>query len=94
MELTFKEKQELEEYFSNQFMMMSTAGWNDFIATAQAMMNTECTLEACSNPEEFWKAKGKSDILRWLLTWREYCETAYKQNFGEEVEVIDDKENV
>ncbi len=94
MELTNQEKRELEEYYNNQFMMMATPGWNDFSATATAMINTECTLEACSNSEEFWKAKGKSEILRWILSWREYCETAYKQNFEEPQGESNDQEDI
>jgi hypothetical protein len=90
METTNLEKRELEEYFNNQFMMMATPGWADFISTATSMMNSECTLEDCSNSQEFWKAKGKSSILRWLLSWREYCETAYKQNFEGETNEQED----
>lgn len=94
MELTPVEKRELEEYFNNQFMMMAQPGWTDFTAAATAILNNECSLEACTSSEDFWKAKGKADILRWLLSWREYCETAYKQNFEEDLGGFNDEEDV
>lgn len=76
-----KELNELEEYYSNQFEMLNSKGWEDFVFTANQIMKTECSLEACHSLEDFWKAKGKQDIIKWIVTWREQCETVYKQNF-------------
>jgi hypothetical protein len=70
---------ELENYYFDRFDMMSKKGWKDLIEDAQKMKEAYDKVESLTNVDELWYAKGRLDILNWLITLKETSDEAYKE---------------
>ena len=78
--MTDQEKKDLLKYYESQFDMMATPGWQDFLASVVAIGQKEQSIDHITTLEQLYASKGRLDILRWVLGWKEACEKGYKDN--------------
>jgi hypothetical protein len=69
---------ELEKYYTDRFEMMLLRGWKDLLEDAEKMKNAYKDISPLTTVEELWYAKGRVDILDWLLTLKQTSEEAFK----------------
>ena len=72
------ENKELQKYYESLFDTFTTSGWDVFIEDIQAGAEAT-TLDRCSDEKEFWKAKGKLEVYRQVLTYKDFIENGYEE---------------
>lgn len=70
---------ELEQYYENQFSMMSMDGWKDLMDDLQKIKDNINNLSLVSDAHELFFRKGQLDILQLLLKRKEACEKVYEE---------------
>ena len=70
---------ELEFYYNNRFMMMSSQGWLDLVEDVKEMVNTYNNVTTINSVDEFHKRQGQIDILNWILNLRDLSEKTYEE---------------
>ena len=68
---------ELEKYYEEQFSMVSTVGWKDFIEDMQTLYDVVDDLGTIENEQTLWFRKGQLDILNLVLDRAKTYEAAW-----------------
>ena len=69
----------LQTYYENQFSMMATEGWKEFIEDAEEMFKALNNVLPIQNETELQLKRGQLDILNWMLSLKESSTQAYEQ---------------
>jgi hypothetical protein len=77
---------ELQTYYENQFDLMSHPGWKDLVDKFKELKAQYNDLSIVPDAQTLYTRQGQLDILNWLLSWKESCETAWK-NLQQDAEV-------
>ncbi len=70
---------DLEFYYNNRFMMMSSQGWLDLVEDVKQMVDTYNNVITINSVDEFHKRQGQLDILNWILNLRDLSEKTYEE---------------
>ena len=70
---------ELQKFYENQFSMMATEGWKDFMEDVQKVLNSYDKLSSVTETHSLDFRRGQLDILTWLLGLRTAYEETYDQ---------------
>jgi hypothetical protein len=70
---------ELEKYYTDRFDMMAHQGWKDLLEDIGVMKKAYTELGPLTTAEELWFAKGRLDIIDWLLTLKKTSEDAFEE---------------
>jgi len=65
-------------YFDNARTMFMTDGWKTFQEEIDEAIQV-CTLDACSNTEEFWQNKGRLQALRQIARYEDGMKAAEEE---------------
>lgn len=69
----------LQSYYENQFTMMATTGWQEFIEDAEEIFKSLNNVLPIQNEQELQLKKGQLDILNWIITRKAVTEESYEQ---------------
>jgi len=69
----------LQQYYENQFDMMSKHGWTDLIEDLQKIKTSINNLSLVTDAHDLWFRKGQLDILDLLITRKEACAKVYEE---------------
>lgn len=70
---------ELQKFYENQFSMMATEGWKDFMEDVQKVFNSYDKISSVTETHSLDFRRGQLDILTWLLGLRTVYEETYDQ---------------
>jgi hypothetical protein len=70
---------ELEKYYTDRFEMMLHKGWKDLVEDVEKMKEAYKDISPLTTSEDLWYAKGRVDILDWLLTLKQTSEEAFEE---------------
>ena len=70
---------ELQNYYEDRFLMMSTQGWNDLIEDLENMKKPIEDVTAIKTVDDLYFRKGQLDIIKWILTLKEVSALAYEE---------------
>jgi hypothetical protein len=73
---------ELEKYYTDRFDMMLHTGWKDLMEDVEKMRKAYRDIGPLTDSNELWYAKGRVDILDWLLTLKKTSEDAFEELSG------------
>lgn len=69
----------LQNYYENQFSMMATEGWKEFIEDAEEMFKALNNVLPIQNETELQLKRGQLDILNWVISRKTVTEQSYEQ---------------
>jgi hypothetical protein len=69
----------LQSYYENQFTMMTTTGWQEFVEDAEEMFKALNNVLPIQNEQELQLKKGQLDILNWIITRQAVTSESYEQ---------------
>jgi len=78
---------ELQEYYEARFDMMSTKGWQDFLADVDKIIDERNSLMATKSLEELNFRKGQLDVLHWISTLKQLSEEGWEQLNNEQKDI-------
>jgi hypothetical protein len=78
---------ELERYYNNRFDLCASVGWKELLEDLTEARNKYARIENINNVEDFWRNKGKVEILDYILNLKEISEKVYQ-------EIKDDQKNI
>lgn len=70
---------ETQNWYEEQFSMMSTKGWKDFVDQCKEMKDQYSDVSVVPDLQTLYKRHGQLDLLNWILGWKEACEKAYQE---------------
>lgn len=71
--------EELSRFYDNQFAMMGTHGWADFMADCEKVKAQYSDISTVTDTQQLFFRKGQLDILNWVLNRRQ----AHKDTFDQ-----------
>lgn len=69
----------LQTYYENQFSMMATEGWKEFVEDAEEMFKALNNVLPIQNETELQLKRGQLDILNWVISRKAVTEQSYEQ---------------
>lgn len=60
---------ETQDWYENQFSMLGTQGWKDFVAKCDEMFEVYNDASTIADEKELLKRKGILELLRWVSSW-------------------------
>lgn len=69
----------LEEHYTEQFSMFSTAAWKDFVEDCEKMKTEYSNILSVTDAKALHSRQGQIDILNWVINRKEMYEAAWKQ---------------
>lgn len=69
----------LQSYYENQFSMMATPGWQEFIEDAEEMFKSINNVMPIQTEQELHLRRGQLDILNWVISRKGVAEQSYEQ---------------
>lgn len=72
-------EQSLQKYYEEQFSMMSTKGWADFIEDFRKLESNLNNLSTVADAQQLFFRQGQLDILNLVLQRKEMCEKVYQE---------------
>ena len=72
-------EQSLQKYYEEQFSMMSTHGWADFIEDFRKLESNLNNLSTVADAQQLFFRQGQLDILNLVLQRKEMCEKVYQE---------------
>ena len=69
----------LQSYYENQFTMMATTGWQEFVEDAEEMFKALNNVLPIQNEQELKLKRGQLDILNWVISRKAVTEQSYEQ---------------
>ena len=70
---------ELEKYYTEQFSMMSTQGWEDLIEDFKGIEKNLSNVRTVADDHSLHYRLGQLDILDLILKRKETCEQVYEE---------------
>lgn len=70
---------ELEKYYTEQFSMMATQGWEDLVEDFQKLKESINDITLTTDTQDLFLRKGQLDILDLILKRKETCEKVYEE---------------
>jgi hypothetical protein len=71
--------QKLQSYYENQFSMMATPGWKEFVEDAEQMFKALNNVLPIQTEQELQLKRGQLDILNWVISRKAVAEQTYEQ---------------
>jgi len=69
--------QELQRYYEDRAVMMTSQGWRDLMEDVQKMLDASDTLAGVTADNLRFK-QGEISVMQWLITLKETSEQAYE----------------
>jgi len=69
---------ELQEYYEELFSMFATKGWEFLAEDMKRVLDQVTSIDASNNEQELFVNKGRTDILRWVLGFKEMATKSYE----------------
>jgi hypothetical protein len=70
---------ELEQYYNNRFDLCVSPGWIELLEDLTEARSKYSKIEDINNIEDFWRNKGKVEILDYILNLKEISEKVYQE---------------
>jgi hypothetical protein len=70
---------ELQEYYENQFSMMTTKGWKDLVEDFYNLKTSINDITLTTDTHDLFYRKGQLDILDLILKRKDTCEKVYEE---------------
>jgi len=70
---------ELEQYYNNRFDLCTSLGWIELLEDLTEARSKYSKIEDINNVEDFWRNKGKVEILDYILNLKEISEKVYQE---------------
>lgn len=70
---------ELQDYFNNYFDLFASNGWQQFVQEINETLSSVNDLGAISDANEFFFRKGKVDVYRQIVAFKDLIEQSYKE---------------
>lgn len=70
---------ELQKYYDEQFSMMASTGWKDFIEDFSKLRDELLDIRNVKDAQQMHFRQGQVDILDLILNRRKACEEVYDQ---------------
>ena len=68
----------LQKYYEGLLEMFLTEGWSTFMEDMESVRDS-ITIEGLKSEEDFWKAKGKLEVLNRVLAFEGAMKAAYDE---------------
>lgn len=69
---------ELEKWYEQQFDLFMQDGWKSLIFQAKEMLADAKDIAKINSEASLWMAKGRKDILEWLIGWEDSVIATHK----------------
>jgi len=69
---------ELQEYYDELFSMFASRGWGFLAEDMGKLLDQVSLIDASSNEQELFANKGRVDILRWIIGFRDMVTKSYE----------------
>lgn len=70
---------ETELWYTHQFDIFGEQGWKDLIEQAREMYEAYNRVDSLTSEDNLKFTQGRLDILKWLITWEEAVNKAWKE---------------
>jgi hypothetical protein len=79
--------EQLEKYYTNRFDLCTSVGWKELMDDLKEARDEYARVDIINSVEDLWKAKGKIEVLDYILNLHQISEQVYQ-------EIIDGEKNL
>lgn len=70
---------ELQDYYNHYFDLFASNGWQQFVQEINETLSSVNDLSAITDANEFFFRKGKVDVYRQIVAFKDLIERSYKE---------------
>jgi hypothetical protein len=71
--------EQIQKYYENRFDLCTSVGWKELMDDLKEARDEYARVDIINSVEDLWKAKGKIEVLDYILNLHQLSEQVYQE---------------